>query len=360
MKHITILIFIITLFSCKKKDAVTDPLIIEPMEDNFIRSADLSFLPEIEQTGTVFYNKNNVAKDVLTILKDNGCNTIRLRLWHSPSNIHSSLSELTAMATRIKAAGLRVWLDIHYSDRWADPGAQTKPSAWQSLPLAVLKDSVYSYTKRVVQLINPYCVQVGNEINDGFLWPEGKLSTNSANFIELLKAGCKAVKDVGSNSRIIIHYAGINGASQFYDLLRNNNVDYDMVGLSYYPMYHGLNLTDVQSTMNTIAAANKKEIVIAETSYPFTLGYNDYTNNTLGLASQTIPVYPPTADGQRNFLLALRNIVEQNPYGAGICYWAPDWVAYRGPIATNGSSAENQALFDFNNKELPATEIFKK
>jgi arabinogalactan endo-1,4-beta-galactosidase len=107
-----------------------------------------------------------------------------------------------------------------------------------------------------------------------------------------------------------------------------------------------------------LIAANNKTLVIAETAYPFTLGYNDYTNNVLGLSSQLIPAYPATADGQKNFLLALRAAIQQNAQGMGFCYWASEWVAFRGPTATNGSSYDNQALFDFNNKEVPAQAVF--
>lgn len=347
---------LVFIFSCKKKQDTTPQPV---QEDNFIRGADLSFLPQIEQEGTVFFDKNNIAKNALTILKDNGCNTIRIRLWHTPADIHSSLPEVILLADRVKAAGLKVLLDIHYSDTWADPGHQLKPAAWQLADINTLKDSVYNYTKRVVSIIKPAYVQIGNEINDGFLWEEGRI-TSMPDFIALLKKGCLAAREATPGIKIMIHYAGINSATWFFEQLRINSVDYDIMGLSYYPNYHGLSLADVQTTITHLIAANNKSLMIAETAYPFTLGYNDYTNNIVGASSQTIPAYPPTPEGQRSFLLALRNIIQQNSKGAGICYWGTEWVAFKGPVATNGSSAENLALFDFNNKELPGMDVFKK
>ena len=112
----------------------------DPLPLPFIRGADISFLPEIEQAGTIFYNKNNIAEDALSVLKDNGCNTIRIRLWHTPAGTHSALPEVITLASRVRAAGLKVWLDIHYSDTWADPGTQTKPLAWQATSFSDLKE----------------------------------------------------------------------------------------------------------------------------------------------------------------------------------------------------------------------------
>ena len=157
--------FITLLFGCKKKQAL--PVIALP--DTFIRAADLSFLPEIEQYGYTYYNSNNTSASALDILKSNGCNTVRIRLWHTPSNQHSSFDEVYTFSKRVKAAGLKVWLDLHYSDTWADPGSQIKPSAWSALSFTVLKDSVYNYTKYVTQIIKPEYIQIGNEINSGLL-----------------------------------------------------------------------------------------------------------------------------------------------------------------------------------------------
>ena len=350
---------LLIIISCSKKTITPSDNIPTTPDTLVIRGADLSFLSEIEQAGTFFYDKNGVKKDALTILKENGCNTVRVRLWHTPSTSHSSLSEVIVFAKRIKAAGLKVWLDFHYSDTWADPGNQLTPAAWQSLNLNTLQDSVYNYTARVMSIIQPEYVQIGNEINGGFLWDTGRI-TNSAKFISLLKKGCTAVRSSSPSAKIIIHYAGLNNASSFYDLLRNNSMDYDIIGLSYYPVFHGLSLSNVKTTIDGLTTANNKSILIAETAYPFTLGYNDFTNNIVGLPTQLISGYPASADGQKNYLLALRKIIQDNSKGLGFCYWGTEWVAFKGTTATDGSSFENQALFDFTNKALPAMEVFNK
>ncbi len=264
-----------------------NPPPVTPYAD-FMRGADLSFLPEVEAEGTTFKNDADIQKDVLTILKERGCNTIRLRLWHTPTNAHSALPEVVAMATRVKAAGLKVYLDIHYSDTWADPGHQATPAAWQGLSLSDLKDSVYLYTKKVIAAVQPNYVQIGNEVNGGMLWETGRIA-QLGNFIALLKEGCHAAREVAPSAKILIHFAGTSSADWFFTQLKTNSVDYDLMAISYYPMWHGFSLADLKTQIDALIAANSKPLLIAETAYPFTLGYNDFTNNILGNSSQLIP-----------------------------------------------------------------------
>jgi len=322
-----------------------------------IQAADLSFLPEIEEEGTVFYDLNGNAKDALSILHENGCNTVRLRLWHSPETEHSSLTEVKNLAQRARGKGMKIWLDLHYSDTWADPGQQAKPAAWESLNLTELIDSVYSYTQKVVSIIDPEYIQIGNEINSGFLWEDGRIS-NEADFISLLKSGIRAVRDNAPDCKIIIHIAGFQTADWFFDRLRIQNVDYDIIGLSYYPAWHGKNVYDLSAALYQLSSENSKKIVIAETAYPFTLDWNDWTDNPIGLESHLIPGYSATEQGQKAFLLKLKTIIANSPDGIGFSYWAPEWVAFRGETATNGSAWENMALFDFENKALAGIEVF--
>lgn len=322
-----------------------------------MRGADLSFLPTTEAEGTIYVASNNIPSDVILLFKSRGCNTIRMRLWHTPADAHSSLDEVKALADRVKAAGLKVFLSIHYSDTWADPGHQAKPAAWQGLTYTLLKDSVYKYTKKVMALIQPNYVQIGNELNGGILWNDGSIS-NLGNFIDLVKEGCRAAREVAPSAKILIHFAGTTDSDWFFTQIKNASVDYDMMAISYYPVWHGLDLNVVKTTINSLITLTGKPLIIAETAYPFTLGYNDYTNNFVGLPDQLISGYPATPDGQKNFLLAIKSMLKQNSLGAGFCYWGAEWVAFRGPTATDGSAAENMALFSFTNKELPATAAF--
>ncbi len=350
--------FLIPFLACNKRKEPAKASELPPL--SFIKGADLSFLPEIESSGTRFFDQDSLPSDVLTIFKNKGCNTIRIRIWNKPADVHSSLDEVFSFSKIVKQKGMKVWLDFHYSDTWADPGQQTKPAAWASLDQNTLCDSVFAYTKRVMLLINPDYVQIGNEINDGLLWDNGKLSLNPANGVQLLKSGVRAVREVDPKCKIIMHYAGQKGADWFYDILKTNAVDYDIMGLSYYPIWHGYSLDTLQIQLQSLNTKFNKPIVIAETAYPFTLAWNDYTNNVVGLSNQLIPGYPATPEGQLKFLTELKNKISTTPNGLGFCYWGAEWVSFKGPTATNGSNAENQALFNFNNRALPALEVFGK
>ena len=154
----------------------------------------------------------------------------------------------------------------------------------------------------------------------------------------------------------MLHYAGITGSDWFFNKV--HNIDYDYIGLSYYPVFHGKDLNLLQSTINTLAQVHNKKVLIAETAYPFTLNWNDWTNNIVGLSTQLIPAYPATNDGQKNFLLAIRVMLESSPNGIGFSYWGGEWVAFRGTQATNGSTFENQTLWDFNFNALPVMNAF--
>jgi arabinogalactan endo-1,4-beta-galactosidase len=337
------------LISCSSKDEI--------QVDKTIRGADISYLPLIESEGTIFRN-NNQPEDLITTLKKSGCNYIRIRLWHTPSDVHSSLAEVKALAERVRVAGMKVWITVHYSDTWADPGNQTKPLTWQNLPFIDLKNAVSNYTANVITEINPDIIQIGNETNDGFLWPTGKLSINENQYIQLTNAATIAVRANSNSTKIMIHYAGLENSSTYFTKM--NSIDYDYIGLSYYPIWHGKNLNDLKNTINQLGTTFNKKVIIAETAYPFSLGYNDFTNNILGQIDQIITAYPPTPIGQNNFLNELKNTVKLSDYGIGFCYWGAEWIAFRGPTATNGSPWENQALWDFNNNALPALDFFKK
>lgn len=353
-QRIFITLFSVALFSCSSDDNnTTEPPIAV---DDFIRGADMSYLPLIESEGTV-YKHNNAAQDAITTLKNAGCNAIRIRIWNNPADGHSGLAEVKTFAQRVKASGLKVWLTVHYSDTWADPGSQTKPVAWQSMDFNTLKMSVTNYTNEIMTEINPDIIQIGNETNDGMLWPEGKLSSNESQYLQLVTAATTAVRAKSGTTKIVMHFAGLTGADYYFNKIKE--IDYDYIGLSYYPIWHGKNLVTLQNTMNALGNLYRKNVIIAETSYPFSFGYNDYTNNVIGLESQIIPGFAATDAGQKGFLSAIKNTVRQSTKGIGFCYWGSEWVAFRGPTATNGSTWENQSLWDFTNNSLPAMEAFK-
>ncbi len=335
----------------------TEPVILPPAppSQELIRAADLSLLPTIEAEDSL---PGYFQGDPLVLLQAAGLNAVRLRIWHNPATAQSSLEEVKGMASRVHAAGLAVWLTVHYSDTWADPGQQETPQAWQGVTFPNLKDSFVAYTQLLLEEIQPEIIQIGNEINAGILHPEGHFYSNQDQFLELLQAATGTIRAYDPETRIMLHYAGPAGATAFFDALAS--LDYDQIGISYYPLYHGKDLDGLQLTLTELRERFGKEVVIAETAYPFTLGWNDYTQNLVGLEEQLIlPGYPATPEGQRAFMLRIREIVEAAS-GSGFAYWGGEWISYQGDTATNGSPWENQALFDFDGAMLPVAEVFQR
>jgi arabinogalactan endo-1,4-beta-galactosidase len=339
----------------------------------FIKGADVSFIPQIQDLGGV-YRENGIPQDPLKIFKDHGVNYIRLKLWHTPIESYNNLEKILYMAKRIKERNLKFLLDFHYSDTWADPGRQRKPVAWVGLPFETLKDSVYAYTKNVMQaLCNqqtlPEMVQIGNEITPGMLWNDGRVGGSFdtpqqwRNLGELIKAGVRAVHescDASDSVRIMIHLdrGGDNAACRWYfDNLIAQGVAFDIIGLSYYPWWHGT-LSAVRANLNDLAVRYGKDLIIAETAYPWTLQWFDGVNNIVGSANQLHAGYPATVDGQASFLAELMKIVRQvrDQKGSGIFYWAPEYISVQ-PL---GSSWENNALFDFSGNVLPSMAVFQE
>lgn len=320
-----------------------------------IKAADLSFLPEVRASGLTIKNAAGQTEDMLQTLKNNGATCIRLRLWKDPATSTSSFNMVKALAQEIKNKGMKVWLSVHYSDTWADPGNQAKPAAWNGISFSQLKDSVAVYTKKIVTEIEPDYIQIGNEINSGFLFPEGSLN-NLSQLKTLLTAGTQAVRTNAPHCKIMLHCAGYDVADYFFSTF--SSIDYDIMAISYYPIWHGKDLNQLKTVLSNLSSSKNKPVVIAEVAYPFTFGFNDFTNNIIGDNSQILPAYPATSEGQKNFLLQVKTIVNSIPRGIGFCYWGAEWISMYGPAATNGSSWENQALWGFDNKALPALAVF--
>ena len=360
-KYISVLGLFVLLgmvFSCSSSDTSEAPVVDPPVEaDTFIRGADISFLPEIESAGVILYN-NAKSEWMLTTLKNAGCNTIRIRLWKNPVGGHSGIDEVKTLAQKAKSAGMKVWLTVHYSDTWADPAVQTTPAEWKNLSFADLKAAVASYTTTILTEINPDIIQIGNEINTGLLWPQGHLINQEAQCIDLLKTMSTTIRSKAPSTKIMIHYAGVSATDTNWFFTKVKSVDYDYIGLSYYPIWHGKDLATIKTTIDALGKNFSKKVLIAETAYPFTLGFNDWTNNIVGLDSQLVSGYPATAEGQKNFVLAIKDLVKSSTYGQGFAYWGGEWVSFKGNQATNGSTFENQAFYDFSNKALPVLQAF--
>ena len=337
----------------------------------FIEGVDLSMLLQIEANNGI-YRENGNAKDAIQIFKNHNINFVRLRLWHTPSGGYDNLENTLLMASRIKALGLNFLLDFHYSDTWADPGHQTKPAGWQNLSFQELKDSVYQYSYKVINALKnqntlPVIVQIGNEITCGILWDDGRVcdqfntSQQWSQLAGLINEGIRGVNEsLGSDDsvKIMIHIdrGGDNNSSQwFLDHLLAENVDFDIIGLSYYPWWQGT-LSDLEFNVNDLAQRYGKEIIIVETAYPWTLDWYDNTQNIVGEPGQLLPGYPATVEGQENFLKDLIELVQNIPdnKGKGLFYWAPEWIS----VPSLGSPWENLTLFDFTGELLNSISVF--
>ena len=305
---------------------------------------DISMLPEYETHNSGYLDASgNKIPDLITYLVES-CkwNSFRVRLFVNPTETGSSktgvvqdLEYVTKLGKRIKDAGAQFMLDFHYSDSWADPSKQSIPSSWlTNTSNASLQDSVYNYTKRCLQhLVNngatPDFIQVGNEISYGMLWRNNddkcyttKAATDASwvRFASLFNAGAKAVREVTPDAKIVFHIersGDSNAAKGILDRMKDNSADYDVVGLSYYPFYHGF-LSSLTTTLNTLQSSYAdKEIQIVETAYPFQYFPSD-------AKVQTKSTWPGTADGQYNFIKDLISTLASYSNVKGLYYWFPE------------------------------------
>jgi arabinogalactan endo-1,4-beta-galactosidase len=338
-----------------------------------ILGADISSLNKSEDLGGIYKGASGTPMDALQILKDHGLNYARLRVWVDPADGYHDKEEILEIAVRLKELGIKLLVDFHYSDNWADPGKQIKPAAWENLEFEQLKQALYDHTfdvcnGLVAQGTPPDMVQVGNEINAGMLWPDGHTydPPNWDNLAELIIAGYDAVKACSPETQVMLHIAegGDNDLARWwFDNITRRDVPFDVIGISYYPYWHG-SLGELQYNLNDISARYDKDVIVVETAYAFTDQDND---NFPNIVDQQLAVqhYPLTPEGQRDMLRDVMAIVRavDNGRGLGVFYWDATWTAVEGNGWDNtnpaeGNAWENQALFDFDGKVLPALEEY--
>ena len=313
--------------------------------------ADLSFLKQAEERGTVFKD-NDEEKPGLEIFKDHGYNWIRLRLFHTPTRLPNNLEYTIALAKDAKKLGFKFLLNYHYSDTWADPGKQYIPKAWADKSHDELVQAVFEYTRDTIiafkeASVLPDMVQPGNEISNGMLWPDGKLTDNWDNFAELMKAGINGVdagRGDGKRPLIMVHIDKGGNKSRtkaFFDKWHSYGIDYDVIGQSYYPWWHGT-LLELRENMIFMANEYKKDIILVEVAYNWRPG--EYMKKKAPFAE--------TPEGQRQFLEEVNRIVLNTPdnRGKGIFWWEP---AVFGPLGRRG-------MFGDDGNALPVINVFDK
>lgn len=380
--------------------AGADNVSVTPVPDlrkDFIMGADVSMLGQLESLGAVFSDEQGKTADCLAILKSGGINWIRLRIWNDPVNRedvvdggrvlsragdpvgggNDDLAAYIRIAKRAKKLGLKVLADFHYSDFWADPSKQNMPFAWKGLSLDALKTAVYDFTRSSLTSMRaagaaPDMVQIGNEVDGGFLWPVGKLWQSGEEtvggqegFVALLKEAIRAVRESDRRIRIMIHASNGGDNALFrklFDPLVKAGVDFDVIGLSFYPYWHG-KIADLVANMADLETRYGKQLIVAETAYAWTLDNGDSLGNSFGPGSDRLGGYKATVQGQATAIRDIIAAVAGTPrsLGIGIFYWEPDWIPMAGAgwRTGDGESWENQALFDFHGKALPSLKVFK-
>ena len=354
-----------------------------------IKGMDISTLLEEEACGAKYYDFGEEA-DLLDILKRYGVNSVRLRLWNDPYDEQGNpygagtndLDRTIRMAKRAKAAGLGFLLDYHYSDFWADPGKQIVPKAWQGYGPERLEEAVYAYTVSTMTALQeagvaPTMVQVGNELTNGLLWPTGQ-KPNFDQLAKYINAGIRGVREVDDQVKIMIHLdnGGLNEMYvEWFDHFMERGEDFDVIGLSYYPFWHGT-LDQLEYNMRDLARRYQKELVVAEVSMGFTMeDYRDREGdpdkNLKDMATKPELVenleYPMTPKGQADFMEDIMHRIKSVPGGLGFYYWEPAWIPvpgcgwateaalrYIGEEGPGGNEWANQALFDYDGNSLPA------
>lgn len=394
MKRVTPALLAVCLATSFSASAVTTHPSTQ-MPADFIKGADISTLLDAEKHGAKFYNDKNQPQDALAILKANGVNYVRLRLWVDPKDAQGNaygggdndLATTLALAKRAKAQGMKLLLDLHYSDFWTDPGKQFKPKAWEKLDYPQLKSRVHDYTRDTIAQFKqagvlPDMVQIGNEINGGMLWPEGKSWGQGGGEFDrlagLLTAGIDGVKENlnnGEQVKIMLHLAEGTKNDTFrwwFDEITKRNVPFDVIGLSMYTYWNGP-ISALQANMDDISKRYNKDVIVVEAAYAYTLANCDNAENSFQAKEEKAGGYPATVQGQYDYVHDLMQSVinVQGQRGKGIFYWEPTWIAVPGngwatPAGMKyinghwkeGNARENQALFDCQGKVLPSVKVF--
>jgi arabinogalactan endo-1,4-beta-galactosidase len=345
-----------------------------------VLGADVSSLVKSEDLGGEYFDAGSAGRhhrprSALEILQNHGLDSIRMRVWVNPADGYHDRAEVAEMARRCDAKNLGLLVDLHYSDTWADPGHQSKPAAWAGYSTTELTQAVYNHTYAVcssakVHGRGPAMIQLGNELNSGMLWPDGHTwdPPNWDNLAGFLQAGYAAVKACSPKTKVVLHLAngGDNGAFRWwFDNITSRGVKFDVIAASYYGYWHG-SLGDLQWNLDDVSARYGKDVMVAETAYPFTLGDNDGWGNLIGLPAQLVAGYSATPQGQaanfRDVLSILRAV--PNGRGLGAFYWDATWTAVEGngwdpTDPSSGNAWENQALFDFDGRALPAMDQYR-
>ena len=388
-------------------DVTSDSLYVQQvadLPDDFIMGMDASCVPALEESGVKYYDHAGAEKDVYQILSENGINYIRVRIWNDPFDSNGNgygggncdIENAIAIGKRATKHGMKLLVNFHYSDFWADPGKQMVPKAWKSMNIDQKSDALYAYTKECLQKlvdagVNIGMVQVGNETNGAFCGESSSALGGWKKITQLMNAGAKAVREVCPNALVAIHFANPEKTDNYESYGKNLSyyqVDYDVFASSYYPYWHGT-LDNLANVLSKIATTYNKKVMVAETSYAYTSADTDFFGNTIGNDGGIVKSYPFTVQGQANHIRdVIDTVANKTVNGIGVFYWEGTWISVGGESYEEnsalwqkygsgwassyaagydpddagkwygGCAVENQALFDENGKALESLKVF--
>lgn len=406
------LVLLVTIFAaCETPDviqvenvdvgATSDSLYVEKvnnLSNDFIMGMDASCVPSLEAGGVKYYDYDGTETDVFKVLAQNGINYIRVRVWVDPFDAQGrgygggncDINTALEIGRRATKYGMKLLVNFHYSDFWADPAKQPSPKAWEGMDIGEKSNALYKYTKDSLKKlkmagIDVGMVQVGNETNGGKMSGE----TEWENTCQLFSAGSKACREVFPDALVALHFANPEKTSNYKNYSYNLDkfgVDYDVFASSYYPYWHG-SLDNLAEVLTFIAQTYNKKVMVAETSYAYTPNDTDFYGNTISDAEPVQP-YAMTVQGQANSVRDVIQTVSDIPNGIGVFYWEGTWISSGGatfeenqnlwythgsgwatPYAAEydpedagqwpgGCAVDNQAMFDANGKPLESLKIF--
>ncbi len=385
----------------------SDTLYVEKVEnlpDNFIMGMDASCIPALEASGVKYYDYDGTEKDVYQILAENGINYIRVRVWNDPYDADGNgygggncdIDNAIAIGKRATEYGMKLLVNFHYSDFWADPAKQMVPKAWRGMNIDQKSEALYQYTKESLQKlvdagVDVGMVQIGNETNGAMCGESSTKIGGWKKITQLMSAGSKAVREVCPSALVAIHFANPEKVSNYESYSKNLDyygVDYDVFASSYYPFWHGT-LDNLSEVLSKVAETYGKKVMVAETSYAYTAENTDMYGNTIGDGGGIVKDYPFTLQGQANLVRnVIDTVVNKTTNGIGVFYWEGTWISvgnesYENNLALwekhgsgwassyaaeydpddagkwyGGCAVDNQAFFDKDGKVLESLKVF--
>lgn len=377
---------------------------VENLPEDFIMGMDASCVPALEASGVKYYDYDGSEKDVYEILSANGINYIRVRIWNDPfdgdgkgyGGGNCDIANAIAIGKRATQYGMKLLVNFHYSDFWADPGKQMSPKAWKNMAIDEKEAALYDYTKDCLQQlvdagVDVGMVQVGNETNGALCGIKSSELGGWERITRLMQAGSKAVREVCPDALVAIHFANPENTDSYVSYSKNLDyyqVDYDVFASSYYPFWHGT-LENLSQVLSNIATTYHKKVMVAETSYAFTAQDTDFSGNTIGEGGGIVKNYPFSQQGQANLVRdVIDTVANRTVNGIGVFYWEGTWISvgtesyeknsalweqYGSGWASSyasgydpddagkyygGCAVDNQAFFDAQGKVLESLKVF--